>query len=174
MSISSSLAIKASLIIMSTLISGLVMAMPAELSMLRPLGKGDMRWFGFRLYEATLLTPQGQPFDWARPFALQLRYARQISSQQLVQVSEEEMQRYGVPENRRLMWRQAMQKAFPDVQDGDVIIGSFDGRQTRFWYNGKPTEQIDDPVFGRQFFRIWLDAASRAPGLRRQLLNEPS
>ena len=62
------------------LLSEAAMALPAELNGLQPLGAGDLRWFGFKLYDATLYTRQGQAFDWGQPFALSLRYARDIPS----------------------------------------------------------------------------------------------
>ena len=42
------------------------------------LGSGDFRWFGLKVYEAQLYTPQGKGFNWERPFALQLDYARKV------------------------------------------------------------------------------------------------
>ncbi|MFN4237340.1 MAG: chalcone isomerase family protein [Vogesella sp.] len=157
-------------VIAGLMIAEVTMALPAELGGLRPLGEGSLRWFGFRLYDATLYTQQGQVFDWNRPFALSLRYARDIPSAKIVDISLEEMQRYGMPDNRREAWRSTMQAAFPDVKQGDEIVGAFDGNRVRFWHNGKPTRTLDDPLFGRTFFRIWLDPASRAPALREQLL----
>jgi hypothetical protein len=153
------------------MVTEVVMALPAELANLRPLGQGNLRWFGFKLYDATLYTQQGQSFDWARPFALSLRYARDIPSAKIVDISLEEMQRYGLPENRRTSWREALAAAIPDVRQGDEIVGAFDGNSLRFWHNGRPTRTVDDPLLARTFFRIWLDPASRAPALREQLLN---
>ena len=153
------------------MLSQLAMALPAELASLRPLGQGNFRWFGFKLYDATLYTQQGQPFDWAQPFALSLRYARDIPSAKIVETSLEEMQRYGLPENRRTSWREALAAAIPDVQQGDEIVGALSGSSLRFWHNGRHTRTVDDPLLARTFFRIWLDPASRAPALREQLLN---
>ena len=115
------------------MLSQLAMALPAELASLRPLGQGNFRWFGFKLYDATLYTQQGQPFDWAQPFALSLRYARDIPSAKIVETSLEEMQRYGLPENRRTSWREALAAAIPDVQQGDEIVGALSGSSLRFW-----------------------------------------
>ena len=155
------------------LLSEAAMALPAELNGLQPLGAGDLRWFGFKLYDATLYTRQGQAFDWGQPFALSLRYARDIPSARIVDASVEEMQRYGMPPERKNSWRALMQNAFPDVKQGDEIIGAYQAGSVRFWHNGRLTATVEDPLFGRLFFRIWLDPASRAPALRQQLLRSP-
>lgn len=152
------------------LLSEAVIALPAELSGLQPLGAGNARWFGLKLYEATLYTRQAQAFDWNQPFALGLRYARDLASSQIVDASVTEMQRYGMPPERKNSWRALMQTAFPDVKEGDEIIGAYQAGTVRFWHNNRLTATVDDPLFGRMFFRIWLDPASRVPTLRRQLL----
>jgi len=150
--------------------AGNAMALPAELNGLQLRGQGTLRWFGFKLYDSALYTPAAQPFQWARPFALEIRYARSIPGARLVETSLEEMLRYGMPERVRAAWGEHMRRAFPDVQEGDVLIGAMDGEVVRFWFNGRQTHRIDDPLFGQLFFRIWLDPASRAPAVREQLL----
>ena len=64
-------------------------------------GQGEMRWFGFRLYQASLWAPDGR-WQAAQPYALELRYARDIPSARLVQASIEEMQRLGSADDARL------------------------------------------------------------------------
>lgn len=155
------------------LLADAVMALPAELRDFQPLGSGNARWFGFKLYDATLYTRQAQAFDWNQPFALRLRYERDLASAQIVDASMAEMQRYGMPTERKNSWRAVMNMAFPDVKEGDEIIGAYQPGSVRFWHNDRLTATVDDPQFGRMFFRIWLDPASKAPALRRQLLRSP-
>jgi hypothetical protein len=64
-----------------------------------------------------------------------------------------------------------MRTIFPDVRAGDRITGLYrvEG-PTRFYLNGKPLGEIDDPMFGRAFFGIWLDARTSEPALREALL----
>ena len=49
-----------------------------------------------------------------------------------------------------------MQQTFPDVRDGDRLIGlATPGAATKFFMNGKPVGEIEDPAFGPAFFGIW-------------------
>ena len=64
-------------------------------------GQGEMRWFGLRLYQASLWAPDGR-WQAGQPYALELRYARDIPSARLVQASIEEMQRLGSADDERL------------------------------------------------------------------------
>ncbi|MCF8198101.1 MAG: chalcone isomerase family protein [Sulfuritalea sp.] len=137
----------------------------------RVQGQGEMRWFGFRLYEASLWAPGG---NWQadRPYALKLRYSRDISSRQLVEASIDEMQRLGGVDKARLArWKLQLEQVFPDVQEGDVIIGiSRPARGAEFYHQDRLTGRIDDVEFARAFFAIWLDEDTREPGLRKLLL----
>jgi len=71
----------------------------------RTQGRGEMRWFGFRLYAAELwvgaaaatasANASAMRFDPDQVFALKLTYARDFSADRLVSTSIEEMQRLG-------------------------------------------------------------------------------
>jgi hypothetical protein len=140
----------------------------------RVLGSGEMRWFGFKLYDAKLWVPAtasgASVLDSA--FALELRYARDIASARLVEASLEEMQRFGPAEAGELaLWREVLGKVFPDVKPGEVIVGRHDPqRGAEFFHQGRRTGSIDDLAFARRFFAIWLDPRTREPALRQRLL----
>lgn len=137
----------------------------------RVQGQGEMRWFGLRLYQASLWAPHGR---WRAdlPYALELRYARDIASGRLVQASIEEMQRLGSADDARLgRWKLDLERVFPDVRAGDVIHGvHLPKRGAEFYHQGRLTGRIDDVEFGRAFFAIWLDPRTREPALRASLL----
>ncbi len=143
-------------------------AIPADW---RLQGQGELRWFGLRLYEASLWAPGGR-WQADRPYALELRYARDIPSQRLVEASIEEMRRLGVADDERLArWKLALQQAFPDVKSGDVIIGLYlPDRGVEFYHQGRLSGRVDDVDFARAFFAIWLDERTREPALRARLL----
>ncbi len=63
---------------------------------LRELGNGEMRWFGLSIYQASLWSASVQ-FDDSVPFALSLRYSRDIPGKRLVSTSIDELKRLGVP-----------------------------------------------------------------------------
>ena len=137
----------------------------------RVQGQGEMRWFGLRLYEASLWAPNGR-WQAELPYALELRYARDIPSGRLVDASIQEMQRLGAADDERLArWKVALEQVFPDVRSGDVIVGMhLPARGAEFYHQGRLTGRIDDVDFARAFFAIWLDERTREPGLRARLL----
>ncbi|MDD2947424.1 MAG: chalcone isomerase family protein [Rugosibacter sp.] len=139
----------------------------------KPLGQGEMRWLGLRLYHASLWTPTG---TWApnQPFALELRYARDIAAHRLVDTSLDEIKRLHVnalDEALQQRWSKHLQLIFPDVKAGDVIIGiSLPDQGAAFFHQNRLIGQINEPEFAEKFFAIWLSPETREPRLRRQLL----
>ncbi len=136
-------------------------------------GVGNLRWFGLPVYDARLWAPPG---GWVAnaPFALEIRYARQIRGEQLASRSIDEMRHIGRgSDTQHAQWRAAMNRVFPDVREGDCLLGfAAAGGPTRFFVNGKPTGAVDDPEFTQAFFGIWLSPATSEPKLRSQLLGE--
>jgi hypothetical protein len=145
-------------------------------------GEGEMRWFGFLLYAARLWTPPAPasalPADRAPAadlsFALELRYARNIPGQRLVTSSIDELRRLGWTDPAQLSrWQTALSAVFPDVMEGEVIIGMYRaGAGAEFFHQGRSTGRIDDAELARAFFAIWLDPRTREPGLRARLLGQ--
>ncbi len=150
-------------------------ALPAPLKEIAPewraLGKGELRWFGLALYEASLWV-SGKRFEAAQPFALSLRYARNIPRSKLVSSSMSEMRRLGHADESQLKdWQQHLERVFPDVKEGETIVGvSVPGRGARFFHNGRSTGEVNDADFAQAFFAIWLDERTHSPDLRAQLL----
>lgn len=144
-----------------------------ELPQARAVGGGDLRWFGLRIYHATLWSEK-QPFDPAGRFALQLRYHRSISRDRLVQTSMEEIRRLGnAPRDAATLqrWEAQLREAFVDVADGDQLVGlNLPGQGLRLYDQHKLRAEISDPQLAKAFFGIWLHADSRDQNLRRQLL----
>ena len=149
--------------------------LPEAVRMLAPRlevhGKGSFRWFGLLIYHARLWA---QPGGWrpSDPYALEIRYARHIDGAALAERSIEEMRHTRAGNDaQHQQWLQAMKKTFPDVKDGDRLLGlAIPGGATRFFMNGKPIGDVNDPAFGPAFFGIWLSPATSRPDLRRVLL----
>ena len=136
-------------------------------------GEGEFRWFGLAVYHARLWAPE-KGWRANEPFALEIRYARAIRGERLAATSVDEMRHTGAgTEAQRQQWGAAMRAVFPDVADGDRLIGlAAPGAATRFFVNGKPIGEIDDPAFGPAFFGIWMSPATSRPDLRRMLLGQ--
>lgn len=138
---------------------------------LAPRGQAELRWFGLKLYDAALWT--AGPYWMADgPHALEIRYARDIRGSRLVDTSIDEIRRLGHDDERRLgQWRSALAAVLPDVSAGDTLVGlHLPGRGAHFWHGEQPLGAITDPALAQAFFAIWLDARSREPALRAQLL----
>jgi hypothetical protein len=166
--------------ILALLISGHALAakqLPApllrEAPELRFLGKGEMRWFGLHLYDASLWS-SGATWSPRQPYALAIEYAREIPGKRLVESSIAEMRRLGVQDEDKLArWADALTAVFPDVKKGDRIVGAhLPGKGATFFYRGQPAGSIEDSEFAETFFAIWLDPRTREPSLRKALLGE--
>ena len=139
----------------------------------RRQGQGRFRWFGLTIYDAELLTAQPLRDDqWPQQtFGLRLTYARALRGAEIAKSSLQEMEKLGiVPAAQRDAWLQRMTALFPDVNQGDAITGvNLPNRGIRFWRTDRPLGTVDDPVFARAFFSIWLDPKTTAPELRKSL-----
>jgi hypothetical protein len=137
------------------------------------VGSGDFRMYGFRVYTARMWSTS-KPLQIDQPFALELTYHRAISRDDLVDASVDEIKRTSgqrVTAEQLSVWREQMQQAFVDVQEGTKIIGvNVPGQQARFYVGEKLQYVVQDPAFAKAFFDIWLAPDTRNSGLREQLL----
>jgi hypothetical protein len=149
-------------------------ALRSEAPGLRQWGSGEMTWFGISLYRATLWVAGESPESSSSTTALQLDYRRDIPRERLVQTSLDEMRRLGADEAQLKGWEGELRRVFPDVKEGETIVGvHYPGRGAKFFHQGQATGEISDAQFARRFFAIWLDPASRSPGLRAALIKRP-
>jgi hypothetical protein len=139
----------------------------------RETGGGAFRYFGLLVYDAKLWTA-GPRFDAEAPYALGIRYARNIKGLKLAEESVKQWRgmRYGY-EDKYAAWEVEMQRIFPDVKPEDELVGvHLPGKGAQFYFNGKPAGEVADGAFARAFFAIWLDERTTEPGLRRALIAE--
>jgi hypothetical protein len=134
------------------------------------------RFWGFEVYDTVLW--HGRGFDGGRfarhPFALELRYLRSLKGKAIAERSLAEMQRQPSIDPRQAdRWLQWMQATFPDVNNGQRIIGVHrPGRGAAFWTSASaPLAELNDPQFAELFFGIWLSPHTSQPALRRALLD---
>jgi hypothetical protein len=155
-----------------------VSELPPEVAQFLPQGQvqgtARLRYLLWDVFDATLWTQAGfrgaQYFEHA--FALELRYLRRFSSEALVDSSLQEIRRAGsLDASKEAAWTAVMQSAFTDVQPGDRITGVHrPGAGARFFFNGRLRASVDDAVFARAFFGIWLSPTTSEPRLRSALL----
>jgi hypothetical protein len=138
------------------------------------VGSGTLRYFGLRIYDATLWSPGGV-WTAGEPFALELRYARRFDGAAIARRSIDEIRaQRPYPDATLARWEAQMRAIFPDVQAGDRLTGvRMPGAGAAFYHGTRKLGQIDDEAFGDAFFGIWLHPATRAPDLRARLINSP-
>lgn len=138
------------------------------------LGAGEMKWFGFRIYQVSLWT-SGTELDFGAPFALEIRYERDIPRTRLVDSSIAEMRRLGENDEKRLQdWARQLTGVFPGVRKGETLTGVYLPNRGAVFYHGDiMLGEIADQDLARAFFGIWLDPATREPALRARLLGRP-
>lgn len=133
-----------------------------------------LRVWGFEVYDARLWTPAGfRHSQYAQhPFALELQYLRRLEGSAIASRSIDEMRRVGsFTDAQAQSWQSAMRELFPDVRQGDRIMGvHLPGVGAEFWVNGQRAGLIKDATFARLFFGIWLDERTSEPKMRTQLL----
>ena len=138
------------------------------------IGTGELRFFGLRIYKATLFaTKDFNPAQYAQsPILLKIEYQRAFEGKLIAERSLLEMKRQGkIANSTAAVWLDLMTKAFPDLAAGDRLSGQTDGKgSVTFMHNESPTAQIQDPEFAARFFGIWLHEATSAPEMRTQLL----
>jgi hypothetical protein len=137
------------------------------------VGAGEFRVFGFDVYNARLWSA-ARPLATDQPFALELIYQRNISRDDLVKASVDEIKRLSgssVSAEQLAGWQIQMQQSFVDVQAGTRITGVYlPGQGARFFVGQQLQHEVKDLQFARAFFDIWLDPRTRNPELRQQLL----
>ncbi|MFO1315262.1 MAG: chalcone isomerase family protein [Burkholderiales bacterium] len=141
---------------------------------LRPLGGGQLTWFGLAVYDGWYwVAARGWPD--AAPYALDLHYHRDLVGARIAERSVEEIAKLGYgTAAERARWGERMAKIFPDVRRGDRLTGvSLDGGVVRFFHNGAPIGDIADPEFAHAFFAIWLHPRSTRADFREKLLGRP-
>lgn len=146
----------------------------AALNGKQTVGSSLFRYWGFEVYQATLHAGAGfdaERFEQQR-FALELQYRRPFKGRDIAQRSIDEMQGIApLSAQQAADWSAAMQRAFPDIQPGDRLLGvHVPGSGARFYFNGQLRATVDDPAFSARFFGIWLSPRTSAPQLRAALI----
>ena len=137
-------------------------------------GEGVLRFFGLKVYDIRLWT-QMKSFTHTEPFALELVYDLAINGKDIAERSVKEMRAQGISDEAKLRrWGDEMLKCFPDIKQGDSLIGvSVPGKEARFYSREKLLATVPDPEFAKAFFDIWLSEKTSEPKMRLKLLGAP-
>ena len=166
-------------LLVTAAITGIAQTLPpavtSELPGLTLLGKGTMRIIGLKVYDVRLWTAM-KPFSHQEPFALELIYDMSFNGGDIAERSVKEMRGQGYGDEARLKrWGEEMAKIFPDIRQGDTLVGvNVPGKEARFYTREKFIAAVPDPEFAKAFFDIWLSEKTSAPGVRSRLLGPPA
>jgi len=141
----------------------------------RLAGTGPLTWFGLHVYDARFYVSQAgfsPDHMTTEPFALDLDYAHAFSGAKIAAKGQQEMDQMGITTKQQsAAWEKQMASLFPDVKEGDHLIGLFvPGKGTSFYLNEKLLGTIPGDDFAYAFFSVWLAAKTPAPKLRTSLL----
>lgn len=143
-----------------------------ELPDARLSGEGSFRWFGLKIYDASLWLGSTGYQPASAKFILNLNYAREFYGARIAQASIAEIRQLGLgTAMQQEAWLKQMKALFPDVSEGSQISGvNLPNQGARFYLDGKLLGEIADVEFAQAFFAIWLDPRTSASSLRKQLL----
>lgn len=135
------------------------------------VGEGRLSIVFWDVYDATLYAPHGK-LDMDKPFALSIRYMREIEGLDIAERSAEEIRGQGFSDEEKLAdWNTQMKNIFPDTKHGTRLTAVFiPGKKTIFYEGDRQIGTIKDAEFTQMFSDIWLGEKTSEPGLRRKLL----
>ena len=135
----------------------------AALGDARPLGRATYRWLGLPLYDATLYARGRSGFDWQKPLALELVYARALSDDVLLDSTLSELGRIEGDRPDHPTIRAKLSSCFHNVATGDRYVAMSGAADSiSFWLNGRRTCDVSHPDVKRRILGIWLSEQSRA------------
>lgn len=137
------------------------------------VGSGNLTVMVWNVYDATLYAPSGK-WNASEPFALAIKYNRDIDGVDIADRSAEEIRGLGFSDEMKLAaWHSQMLSFFPNVTSGTKLTGIYQqGEPTVFYVNDKRAGEVQDPEFGKWFFDIWLSEKTSEPALRAALLGQ--
>ena len=135
------------------------------------VGECRVSYLFFKIYDVALFADSGtwQPGE---PFALSLRYLRDIPGDAIVARTLKEIRGQGFDDEPTLeRWGEQLSNIIPDVNRQTTLTGIADEQGNTVFYLGEEEiGRVQEPLFTDQFFNIWVGTNSSRPELRDQLL----
>ncbi|WP_264902051.1 chalcone isomerase family protein [Vibrio sp. STUT-A11] len=148
----------------------------------KTVGEAKLTWFIFDIYESRLRAPEGRYQVSAdvspHPIALEIYYQRDVTKQQLLEVTDEQWQKLGVNKQRRQQWLSELNKMYPNIKKGDELAYVTDGKAGQLLYRqsgdsaSKTVGYVEDEGLNDAFLSIWLSPKTEFPKLRKQLIGQ--
>lgn len=138
---------------------------------LQKVGQGTMSWMFLNIYDAALLTPDGNYQKGTYPQALTITYLKNINKNRLIKATKEQWQLQRFSDENINEWLHSIDEIWPDIKDGDRLtfyVG--EDKKGYFYHNDTLLGGIENQAFSGAFLAIWLSEQTSQPQLRRQLL----
>ncbi|WJG20519.1 chalcone isomerase family protein [Vibrio furnissii] len=143
------------------------------------VGQATLSWFWLDIYASQLRTPDGhyqQDSDVTpHPVALEIRYLRDISREQLLEATQDQWHKLGYDASRSEAWLDALTRMMPNVKAGERLVYVSDGVTGQMYYFTQQGKQrllgkVADEAMNDAFLSIWLSPKTEYPKLRNQLI----
>ena len=135
------------------------------------VGEGTLKIFLWEVYDIRLLS-DGVPFSWHKDFVLEFVYKRDLTKDEVIEASINEMRRQkNITDSQIERWQKYLQQGIKSVQPATMAALFWTDKGTiTYYYEGKTPVTIKDAAFARAFINIWLGADTSEPALRKALL----
>lgn len=134
------------------------------------VGSGSLKWWGLKVYDASLYAPQGR-YNPDTSYALSIQYRMDFNAADLARKSIEEISRIHGEQTDVDRDYEILKSVFADVSEGDVLVGvHVPGQKADFYHNDRFTGQILDSDLADKFFSVWLSGQTSEPELRMALI----
>jgi len=136
-------------------------------------GKGLLSFFLFDVYDIALWVEQ-KPWNYEQQFALSIHYKRNITRQEFIDTSIDELKNY-YPFSKEVekRYRDVLSNIMPSVSVNDRISAIYTKEKTlAFYKNGSHIGTIENKEFARMYVQIWLHPKVRYRDLRNALLGK--
>ena len=135
------------------------------------LGKGDLSWLFFDVYEARLWAKDATNL-YKDPLTLELTYKMDFAGKDIAEQTIKELKGLGEKDELLNEWKPKLVALFPNIKEGDTLSANYHPEKgIEFFLNlKKKVGKIEDREFSKKFLNIWLSKDTRAPKLRRKLL----
>ena len=137
------------------------------------VGESKLSIFFWDIYEIKLYAKAGNYIDKQLPIILELKYQREISSEELVEETNKQWERFELNLEKKTDWLIQLKAIWPNVKKSDIITFHIDiQNHTWFYFNDSFIGKIEDKDFSRHFSLIWLDKNGPYPKITKQLLGD--
>jgi hypothetical protein len=140
---------------------------------LQLVGEFDFSVWIWDVYHIELLTQDGKYQPVQFPLMLALEYKRSISSDDLIEETDNQWKRFALDKEQSKAWLEQLSHIWPDVSKGDKISFYVDAEfNTHFYLNQKFIGAIKGEAFATAFSQIWLAPNGPYPEMTATLIGK--